>query len=85
MTDMPEPELGTTKTAAAVELWRPQLAGAVVAIGNAPTALFHLLERVADEPSLAPAAVLGSTQPRSRRFFTRHLRGLSLDVDAIRR
>ena len=52
-------ELGTTKTAAAVELWRPQLAGAVVAIGNAPTALFHLLELVADEPSLAPAAVLG--------------------------
>ena len=52
-------EMGTTKTAAAVELWRPQLAGAVVAIGNAPTALFHLLELVADEPSLAPAAVLG--------------------------
>lgn len=52
-------ELGTTKTAAAVELWRPQLAGAVVAIGNAPTALFHLLEVIEDEPSLAPAAVLG--------------------------
>lgn len=51
--------LGTTKTAAAVELWRPQLAGSVVAIGNAPTALFHLLEVVADDPSLAPAAVLG--------------------------
>jgi|GEM_PF-40037 siroheme synthase, N-terminal domain len=52
-------ELGTTKTAAAVELWRPLLPGAVVAIGNAPTALFHLLEVVAAEPSLAPAAVLG--------------------------
>lgn len=52
-------ELGTTKTAAAVELWRPLLAGAVVAIGNAPTALFHLLELIADDPSLAPAAVLG--------------------------
>lgn len=51
--------LGTTKTAAAVELWRPQLAGAVVAIGNAPTALFHLLEIVEEEPELAPAAVLG--------------------------
>ncbi len=49
----------TTKTAAAVELWRPQLSGAVVAIGNAPTALFHLLEVVAEEPNLAPAAVLG--------------------------
>ena len=36
--------LGTTRSAAAVELWRPHLAGAVVAIGNAPTALFHLLE-----------------------------------------
>ena len=52
-------EIGTTKTAAAVELWRPLLPGAVVAIGNAPTALFHLLELVAAEPSLAPAAVLG--------------------------
>lgn len=52
-------ELGTTKTAAAVELWRPLLAGSVVAIGNAPTALFHLLEVVAENPDLAPAAVLG--------------------------
>ena len=39
--------LGTTRTAAAVELWRPHLEGAVVAIGNAPTALFHLLDRMA--------------------------------------
>lgn len=52
-------QLGTTKTAAAVELWRPHLAGAVVAIGNAPTALFHLLEIVEEDPELAPAAVLG--------------------------
>lgn len=51
--------LGTTKTAAAVELWRPMLPGSVVAIGNAPTALFHLLEVVAAEPDLRPAAVLG--------------------------
>ena len=43
------------KTAAAVELWRPQLAGAVVAIGNAPTALFHLLELVADNKTMAAA------------------------------
>src|SRR3954467_6927631 len=35
-------QMGTTRSAAAVELWRPCLAGAVVAIGNAPTALFHL-------------------------------------------
>jgi precorrin-8X/cobalt-precorrin-8 methylmutase len=41
-------QLGTTRSAAAVELWPDRLAGAVVAIGNAPTALFHLLERLAD-------------------------------------
>lgn len=52
-------ELGTTKAAAAIELWRPLLAGSVVAIGNAPTALFRLLEVVADDPSLRPAAVIG--------------------------
>ena len=52
-------QLGTTKTAAAVELWRPHLPGAIVAIGNAPTALFHLLEIVEEDPELAPAAVLG--------------------------
>jgi precorrin-8X/cobalt-precorrin-8 methylmutase len=50
--------LGTTKTAAAVELWKPVLQGAVVAIGNAPTALFHLLEVVRDT-GLRPAGVLG--------------------------
>lgn len=49
--------LGTTRSAAAVELWRPHLEGAVVAIGNAPTALFHLLERLADWPE-RPAALL---------------------------
>ncbi len=36
--------MGNTRSAAALELWRPYLAGAVVAIGNAPTALFHLLQ-----------------------------------------
>jgi precorrin-8X/cobalt-precorrin-8 methylmutase len=50
--------LGTTRSAAAVELWRPQLAGAVVAIGNAPTALFHLLEMIA-AGAPKPALVLG--------------------------
>jgi precorrin isomerase len=50
--------LKTTRSAAAVELWRPHLEGAVVAIGNAPTALFHLLEMVA-EGTLKPALVLG--------------------------
>jgi precorrin-8X/cobalt-precorrin-8 methylmutase len=51
-------ELVTTRTAAALELWRDRLDGAVVAIGNAPTALFHLLEMVA-AGAPRPAAVLG--------------------------
>jgi precorrin-8X/cobalt-precorrin-8 methylmutase len=51
-------ELGTTRSAAAVELWRAQLDGAVVAIGNAPTALFHLLEMIA-AGAPRPAAILG--------------------------
>ena len=50
--------LETTRSAAAVELWRPRLAGAVVAIGNAPTALFHLLELIADGAP-KPALMLG--------------------------
>lgn len=49
--------LGTTRTAAAMELWRDRLDGAVVAIGNAPTALFRLLELL--DEGLRPAAVLG--------------------------
>jgi len=50
--------LRTTRSAAALELWRDRLDGAVVAIGNAPTALFRLLELV-DEGAGRPAAVLG--------------------------
>jgi len=50
--------LRTTRSAAAVELWRPHLAGSIVAIGNAPTALFHLLEMITDGAPL-PALVLG--------------------------
>lgn len=53
--------MGTTRSAAALELWREKLDGAVVAVGNAPTALFRLLEMVqeggADAPR--PAAVIG--------------------------
>ena len=49
---------GTTRTAAAVSLWEPRLDGAVVAIGNAPTALFHLLEMIVDDGP-RPAAILG--------------------------
>jgi precorrin-8X/cobalt-precorrin-8 methylmutase len=51
-------QLGTTRSAAAVELWRDHLDGAVVAVGNAPTALFRLLELVA-AGAPAPAAVIG--------------------------
>ena len=51
-------DLGTTRSAAALELWRPHLAGSVVAIGNAPTALFHLLEML-DAGAPRPAAVIG--------------------------
>ncbi|MEU6389822.1 precorrin-8X methylmutase [Streptomyces sp. NPDC046939] len=51
-------ELGTTRSAAALELWRDRLDGAVVAIGNAPTALFHLLEMI-EKGAPRPAAVLG--------------------------
>ncbi|MFI0740767.1 precorrin-8X methylmutase [Streptomyces sp. NPDC021100] len=50
--------MGTTRSAAALELWRDRLDGAVVAVGNAPTALFRLLEMVA-EGAPRPAAVLG--------------------------
>ena len=50
--------LGTTRTAAALELWGDRLDGAVVAIGNAPTALFHLLEMIG-RGAPRPAAVLG--------------------------
>ncbi len=50
--------LGTTRSAAALELWRDRLAGAVVAIGNAPTALFHLLEMLRDGAP-KPAAIIG--------------------------
>jgi precorrin-8X/cobalt-precorrin-8 methylmutase len=50
--------LGTTRTAAALELWRERLGGAVVVVGNAPTALFRLLE-IVEEGSARPAAVIG--------------------------
>jgi precorrin-8X/cobalt-precorrin-8 methylmutase len=51
-------KLGTTRSAAAMELWGDRLAGAVVAVGNAPTALFHLLEML-DAGAPRPAAILG--------------------------
>ena len=51
-------EMGTTRSAAALSLWGERLGGAVVAIGNAPTALFHLLEMLLDGAP-RPAAIVG--------------------------
>jgi len=51
-------DLKTTRSAAAVELWKPVLGSAVVVIGNAPTALFHLLE-ILEQGAPKPAAILG--------------------------
>lgn len=51
-------QIGNTRSAAALELWLPDLEGAVVAIGNAPTALFHLLELI-DAGNPKPALILG--------------------------
>jgi len=51
-------KIGNTRSAAAVELWQDRIAGAVVAIGNAPTALFHLLELL-DAGWPKPAVILG--------------------------
>ena len=51
--------LGTTRSAASVELWRPRLKGAVVLIGNAPTALFHLIELI-EAGGPRPAAIIAA-------------------------
>ncbi|PSH69132.1 precorrin-8X methylmutase [Phyllobacterium brassicacearum] len=51
-------DMGNTRSAAALELWRPHLGGAVVAFGNAPTALFRLLEMI-DDGAPKPALILG--------------------------
>lgn len=52
-------KMGNTRSAAALELWRDRLEGAVVAIGNAPTALFHLLNMLEDPSCPRPAAIIG--------------------------
>jgi len=91
--------LRTTRSAAAVELWRPHLAGAVVAIGNAPTALFRLLEMLAEgdpKPTLVlgfPVGFVGAAEAkaalaafgRSLEFITLHGRrgGSALAAAAI--
>lgn len=52
-------KMANTRSAVALELWRPHLKGAVVAIGNAPTALFHLLNMLEDPACPRPAAIIG--------------------------
>ena len=52
-------QMQNTRSAAALELWRPHLAGAIVAIGNAPTALFYLLNMLEDPACPRPAAIIG--------------------------
>jgi precorrin-8X/cobalt-precorrin-8 methylmutase len=81
--------LGTTRSAAAVQLWADRLDGAVVAIGNAPTALFRLLELI-DEGAAAPAAVLGGPvgfvgSAQSKDELINHPRGMSYLVVTGRR
>jgi precorrin isomerase len=89
----------TTRSAAAVDLWRPHLAGAVVAIGNAPTALFRLLELLeagAPQPALVlafPVGFVGATEAKAAlaayghglRFITLHGRrgGSALAATAV--
>jgi precorrin-8X/cobalt-precorrin-8 methylmutase len=51
-------KIGNTRTAAALDFWRPMLHGSMVVIGNAPTALFRLLEMM-DEGAARPAAIIG--------------------------
>ncbi len=52
-------DMGNTRSAAALELWRDRMEGALVAIGNAPTALFHLLNMLEDPDCPRPAAIIG--------------------------
>lgn len=79
----------TTRSAAAVELWADRLDAAVMAIGNAPTALFRLLELL-DEGYPAPAAVLGGPvgfvgSAQSKQELVEHPRGMSYLVVQGRR
>jgi precorrin-8X/cobalt-precorrin-8 methylmutase len=81
--------LGTTRSAAGVQLWADQLGGAVVAIGNAPTALFRLLELV-DEGAPTPAVVLGGPvgfvgSAQSKQELLERPRGMSYLVVTGRR
>jgi len=92
-------QLGTTRSAAALDLWTDRLAGAIVAIGNAPTALFRLMELL-DAGAPWPAAIIGipvgfvgameakralANEPRGIPFITVHGRagGSAITAAAI--
>lgn len=82
-------QLGSTRSAAAVDLWADRLGGAIVAIGNAPTALFRLLELL-DEGAPMPAAVLGGPvgfvgSAQSKQELIERPRGMSYLVVTGRR
>src|SRR6056297_3694055 len=64
-------DMGNTRSAAALEMWRPKLDGALVAIGNAPTALFHLLNMLEDPACPRPAAIIGCPGALSARARAR--------------
>ena len=66
-------QMGNTRSAAAIELWRPKLAGAVVAIGNAPTALFRLLELIDDITFVHPKDMQDGKVPITGRDITTNL------------
>jgi precorrin-8X/cobalt-precorrin-8 methylmutase len=81
--------LGTTRSAAAVDLWQPVLEGAVVAVGNAPTALFRLLELL-DAGAPKPALILGFPvgfvgAAESKEALAAHSRGVPFVVVRGRR
>lgn len=82
-------KMGTTRSAAALELWRDRMEGAVVAVGNAPTALFRLLEMI-EEGAPRPAAVIGVPvgfigAAESKEALAEHASGLEhLIVRALR-
>src|SRR5258708_19025414 len=82
-------EIGNTRSAAALELWRPHLADSVVVIGNAPTAPFHLLDLVdagAPRPALIlrfPVGFVGANE--SKAMLAEHSRGVPFVIVAGRR
>lgn len=81
---------GTTRSAAAVSLWEPVLAGAVVAIGNAPTALFHLLEMILDggpRPAVivgCPVGFIGAAESKDALALLRRDHGVDIPFVTVR-